>query len=336
MQQWPEPVIHVQSLSESGDRAIPERFIKPPSERVTAHQGPEKTMSIPIIDIGGIANGNKFDEETMRALSNACKEWGFFQLVNHGMNKEIIEKAKEVWREFFHLPMIEKQAFANSPVTYEGYGSRVGVEKNASLDWSDYFFLNIFPKNLRNYEKWPSFPNSLRETTKNYTKEVVKLCMMLMEMLSLGLGLDKEYFREAFGGDEYGACLRACFYPKCPQPELTLGLSSHSDPGGLTVLLSDDHVTGLQVRKDGEWVTVKPVPGALIINIGDQIQVMSNDIYKSAEHRVQVNSEKERLSIALFFNPKGDIQLGRLNSFCLHISLLFSSITLLSMNIGNS
>ncbi|KAM0953212.1 putative anthocyanidin synthase [Dioscorea sansibarensis] len=272
MQQWPEPVIRVQSLSESGEGTIPERFIKPPSDRVTAEQGQDKTMSIPIIDIGGIANGNKFDEETMKALSNACKEWGFFQLVNHGISKEIIEKAKEVWRGFFHLPMMEKQVYANSPVSYEGYGSRLGVKQNACLDWSDYYFLNIFPKNLRNYEKWPSLPSSLRKTSKKYTKEVVKLCMMLMEMLSLGLGLDKGYFREAFGEHEYGAGLRVCFYPKCPQPELTLGLSSHSDPGGLTVLVADDHVSSLQVRKDGEWVTVKPVPGAVIINIGDQIQ----------------------------------------------------------------
>ena len=64
------------------------------------------------------------------------------------------------------------------------------------------------------------------------------------------------------------------FYPKCPQPDLALGLSSHSDPGGLTILLPDDYVSGLQVRRGEDWITVKPFPNAFIINIGDQIQVL--------------------------------------------------------------
>jgi isopenicillin N synthase-like dioxygenase len=91
--------------------------------------------------------------------------------------------------------------------------------------------------------------------------------------MSIGLGLDPTRLQDAFGGTDVGACLRVNFYPKCPQPELTLGLSSHSDPGGMTVLLVDDHVKGLQVKKGLEWVTVDPVRDAFIINVGDQIQV---------------------------------------------------------------
>lgn len=65
------------------------------------------------------------------------------------------------------------------------------------------------------------------------------------------------------------------FYPKCPQPDLTLGLSPHSDPGGMTFLLPDHNVPGLQVSKNGGWITVKPAPHAFIVNIGDQIQVLT-------------------------------------------------------------
>ncbi|RZR97102.1 hypothetical protein BHM03_00026220 [Ensete ventricosum] len=164
----------------------------------------------------------------------------------------------------------------------------------------------------------------------------------------MGLGLDEEYLRRAFGGDGTAACVRVNLYPKCPQPELTLGLSPHSDPGGLTVLLADDHVEGLQVRKDGAWLTVQLVPGAFIVNVGDQIevicfqsptticmhdgrehearkhenfghenhrvpfahQVISNGIYKSVDHRVIANSKDERLSIAFFYNPEGDVAIG--------------------------
>lgn len=108
-----------------------------------------------------------------------------------------------------------------------------------------------------------------------YSKEVVKLCGVLMKVLSLNLGLGEEYLHHAFGGGNIGACLRVNFYPKCPQPDLTLGLSSHSDPGGMTILLPDQHVPGLQVRKLDNWITVKPAPHAFIVNIGDQIQVPS-------------------------------------------------------------
>lgn len=96
-----------------------------------------------------------------------------------------------------------------------------------------------------------------------------------MKVLSVNLGIEESFLQNAFGGEDVGACLRVNLYPKCPQPELTLGLSSHSDPGGLTILLPDDHVTGLQVRRFNDWITVKPAPHALIVNIGDQLQVIS-------------------------------------------------------------
>lgn len=90
----------------------------------------------------------------------------------------------------------------------------------------------------------------------------------------MGLGLQAERLPEEF--DEEGMCMRVNFYPKCPQPELTLGLSAHSDPGGITILLVDDHVAGLQVRKDNSWITVRPLPDAFIVNVGDQIQVYTH------------------------------------------------------------
>ena len=107
-----------------------------------------------------------------------------------------------------------------------------------------------------------------------YLGELVKLSGRLMKVLSINLGLDGDYLQNAFGGKDIGACLRTNFYPKCPQPDLTLGLSSHSDPGGMTILLPDHDVPGLQVRRDGKWITVKPTPHAFIVNIGDQIQVL--------------------------------------------------------------
>lgn len=107
-----------------------------------------------------------------------------------------------------------------------------------------------------------------------YSEEVVKLGNQAMKIFSINLGLEQGYLLEAFGGmDNLSACMRINYYPKCPQPHLTLGLSPHSDPGGMTILLPDDNVLGLQVRHDDYWVTVKPIPNAFIVNLADQLQV---------------------------------------------------------------
>ncbi|KAJ7949986.1 2-oxoglutarate (2OG) and Fe(II)-dependent oxygenase superfamily protein [Quillaja saponaria] len=330
LQAWPEPIVRVQSLAESGIDKIPDRYIKPPSQRPTIVTSPETNsnyfnnnndnnnnnnnnsfdsfdfgdVNIPVIDFQSLSS----DEEMLRSVSEACRKWGFFQVVNHGVSHELMKKARDTWREFFNLPLEVKQEYANSPKTYEGYGSRLGVEKGVVLDWSDYFFLNYMPPSLRNSSKWPALPLSCRKVIAEYGEEVAKLGWKLLKILSINLGLKEDCLQKAFGGEEnVDACLRVNFYPKCPQPDLTLGLSSHSDPGGMTILLPDELVPGLQVRKGDVWVTVKPVPNAFIVNIGDQLQVLSNAIYKSVEHRVIVNSLKDRVSLAFFYNPKSDL-----------------------------
>ncbi|OMO75991.1 Isopenicillin N synthase [Corchorus olitorius] len=305
---WPEPIIRVQSLSESDLPIIPDRYIKPLTDRPCLNSEVDNDSNIPIIDLTGLSeHEDNLPASTLDQISVACREWGFFQVINHGVSPELMDRAREVWRGFFHLPMEIKQVYANSPKTYEGYGSRLGIEKGAILDWSDYYYLHYLPLTLKDYNKWPASPDSCREVIDEYGKELVKLSRRIMKVLSINLGLKEDQLQNAFGGDNIGACLRVNFYPKCPQPDLALGLSSHSDPGGLTLLLPDHEVPGLQVRSNGKWITVKPARHAFIINIGDQVQVLSNANYKSVEHRVIVNSGMERISLAFFYNPKSDI-----------------------------
>lgn len=303
---WPEPIIRVQSLSDGGMETIPERYVKVPEAR-PLFGSVSTDVNIPIIDLLGAVHDERHHATMLRNVSEACREWGFFQVVNHGVSPELMDRARQVWRDFFHQPMEVKHRYANLPKTYEGYGSRLGVEKGAILDWSDYYFLHYLPCNLRDLNKWPALPSPLREVISEYSEQVVRLGGVLLKILSIILGLKEDSLQKAFGGDDVGACLRVNFYPKCPQPDLTLGLSSHSDPGGMTLLLPDQHVPGLQVRRDNGWITVKPAPHAFIVNIGDQIQVLSNAIYKSVEHRVIVNSDQERVSLAYFYNPKSDL-----------------------------
>jgi salicylic acid 3-hydroxylase len=104
-----------------------------------------------------------------------------------------------------------------------------------------------------------------------YCKEVRELGFRLYAAISESLGLEASYMKEALGEQEQHMAVN--FYPPCPEPELTYGLPAHTDPNALTILLMDPDVAGLQVLHAGQWVAVNPQPGALIINIGDQLQV---------------------------------------------------------------
>ncbi|KAL6902315.1 hypothetical protein ACP4OV_005191 [Aristida adscensionis] len=310
---WPEPVVRVQAVSDTCGASIPERYVKPPSERPSSLSPDDIAgsggggVSIPVVDLSMPDAG-----EAARAVAAACREWGFFQAVNHGVRPELLRGARAAWRGFFRQPAAVRERYANSPATYEGYGSRLGTAKGGPLDWGDYYFLHLLPPPLKSHDKWPSLPTTLRDTTEEYGEEVVRLCRRVMRLLSSGLGLDGGRLPAAFGGEGgEGACMRVNFYPRCPQPELTLGVAAHSDPGGMTMLLVDDHVRGLQVRgPHGQWVTVDPVPDAFIVNVGDQIQVLSNAVYKSVEHRVTVSAAEDRLSMAFFYNPRSDLPIA--------------------------
>ncbi|KAF5940967.1 hypothetical protein HYC85_022134 [Camellia sinensis] len=160
LQSWPEPIIRVQSLSDSGLTFIPDQYVKPLADRPSLTEPPPPAeINIPVIDLSQLFSPDRsIRSATARLISRACSEWGFFQVVNHGVSHELMKRIREVWREFFELPLEEKQAYANSPATYEGYGSRLGVEKGMKLDWSDYFFLHYLPESLR-VGKHPPEPN---------------------------------------------------------------------------------------------------------------------------------------------------------------------------------
>ena len=129
-----------------------------------------------------------------------------------------------------------------------------------------------------------------------------ELAFKILELIARSLNLRPDRLHGFFR--DQTTFIRLNHYPPCPSPDLALGVGRHKDAGALTILYQDD-VGGLDVRRrsDGEWVRVKPVPNSFIINVGDIIQVWSNDRYESAEHRVSVNSAKERFSMPYFFNP---------------------------------
>ncbi|XP_065619605.1 gibberellin 2-beta-dioxygenase 8, partial [Quercus suber] len=129
------------------------------------------------------------------------------------------------------------------------------------------------------------------------------LAQSLAEILAQSLGIESNFFREnCLPKTSY---IRMNRYPKCTLAPKVFGLVPHSDSNLLTILYQDQ-VGGLQLMKDGRWFKVKPNPKALIINIGDLFQALSNDVFKSIKHRVVSPQEVERFSAAYFYCPSND------------------------------
>lgn len=113
-------------------------------------------------------------------------------------------------------------------------------------------------------------PTCCREVAERYGEEQNKLAKKILELISESLGLQPFYMNKYLGCVQ---TLQANYYPSCPQPDLAMGLVRHSDLGSITLLLQDRN-PGLQVLKDGEWMTVKPIEGVFVVNMGDQIEVI--------------------------------------------------------------
>jgi isopenicillin N synthase-like dioxygenase len=103
-----------------------------------------------------------------------------------------------------------------------------------------------------------------------YTKEVTALGSSLYELLSEALGLDRSHLKEMGAAESF---FHLChYYPPCPEPELTIGTVKHSDASFITIVLQD-HIGGLEVLHNNQWIHVEPIHGALVVNVGDLLQV---------------------------------------------------------------
>ncbi|CAN1173690.1 2-oxoglutarate-dependent dioxygenase 11 [Linum perenne] len=204
-------------------------------------------------------------------------------------------------QEFFNQPLQEKMQYAQLPNNIEGYGQAFVVSEEQKLDWGDMLFIHSLPVDARNMRFWPRVPSSFRASLDQYSSELRKLALSLLNHMARNLGVEQEKLLALFKDGTQS--IRMNYYPPCKESNKVMGLTPHSDAVGLTLLTQVNDVQGLQIRKDGEWVPIVPIPGAFIVNVGDIIEIMSNGEYKSIEHRAVVNPNKERLSIAAFHNP---------------------------------
>ncbi|KAK9126997.1 hypothetical protein Scep_015843 [Stephania cephalantha] len=299
------PVDNVQEMVRRNSYAVPEKYIRNLEDR---HGNTclfsASTNNIPVIDLSLLTDNCK---EELKKLDLSCAEWGFFQVINHGIAQEILLGMKDAAVSFFELPLEEKEKYSMPPNDIQGYGHAYVASTEQKLDWSDALIMVVYPTHYRKYKYWPATPPELKDAIEAYSFEVNKVAIKLLSYLSLIVGMDKEGLLGMH--KEIMQALRLNYYPPCSKPDQVIGLSPHSDTSTISILMQDEDVTGLQIRHDGEWVSVKPIPNSLVVNIGDVIEIWSNGKYKSIEHRAVINDQKARISYASFICPNDDVEI---------------------------
>jgi isopenicillin N synthase-like dioxygenase len=274
------------------------------------YQPPKAAERISVIDFSGALSS---DLEARKAVAweihRACRETGFFYLVNHGVPLDVMRRQLDLTRRFFSQPDEEKTALhiGRSPRRrgYEPLALQT-LDAGAPPDLKESLMLGWEPPGASDDEAnpWPLGIEGFRAGAEAYMDHMVGLGRGLASSLALSLDLPEDYFAE--GLREPNCNVRMLRYP--PQPPDAqfnqLGAGAHTDWGLITILMQD-HVGGLEVQNvEGDWIRADPVPDAFIVNLGDMVPVVTSSLYRSNYHRVLNNvSGVYRHSIATFFNP---------------------------------
>ncbi|KAF8392228.1 hypothetical protein HHK36_022570 [Tetracentron sinense] len=315
----------VKGLVDTGVTKIPRIFICPPDKLDEKSDFDKTHMEIPVIDLQGIDKDTTRRKMIVDQVGQASETWGFFQVINHGIPICVLDEMIDGVRRFNEQDTeVKKEYYSRDHTRKALYNSNFDLYQSPAANWRDSLLCTMAAVSTNPEE----LPVACRDILIEYSKQVNRLGVTLFKLLSEALGLNPNHLKDMDCGDDYNI---ACnYYPACPEPELTMGITKHSDGGFLTVLLQD-HMGGLQVLHQNQWVDVSPLPGALVVNIGDLLQgvsgcdsnsiriylfgfggvmggfalsteLISNNRLKSVEHRVLANHIGPRVSVAYFFS----------------------------------
>ncbi|XP_057448038.1 protein SRG1-like [Lotus japonicus] len=289
----------VQELAKQHIAEVPKQYLHLNQDPINVVSNTTSSTQVPIVDLKKLLSQ---DATELQKLHSACKEWGFFQLISHGVNLSLVENVKKGVQDFLSLPMEERKKLWQTPEDIEGFGQAFVVSEDQKLEWADVFFTTTLPSHARNPRLFPNIPQPLRDNLETYALELERIFITIINHMEKALEIESNEVLKLF--DDVSQITRWNYYPPCPQPENVIGLNPHSDVDALTILLQVNEIEGLQIRKDGKWIPIKPLPNAFIINVGDILEILTNGIYQSIEHRATINSsEKARISIATFHRP---------------------------------
>ncbi|RZC47962.1 hypothetical protein C5167_040912 [Papaver somniferum] len=292
----------VKGIVDAGIEKIPRMFIRPQDDlngELAVHtEHGCSSFETPMIDLQGVKDNPERREEIVHEIQLASETLGFFQLVNHGVPVSVMSEIIDGVKRFHEQDTeIKKQLHSNGIANAVNFNSNFDLYVSKFANWRDTLKCNLLsPDPLDPRE----LPDTCRDIVVEYWKHIMELSNTLTELLSEALGLQQHHVRNL----DCSECLsmNGHYYPACPEPELTLGTSKHSDPSLFTILLQDE-IGGLQFLHQNHWASVKPIPGTFIVNIGDILQLISNGKFKSVEHRVLANHVGPRVSVACFVRP---------------------------------
>jgi len=268
---------------------------------------------VPIIDIADLIQDSSSEaaRAAIKDIAQACQNWGFFQVINHGIDTILIENVWDQTRAMFALPSEEKMSILRSKDNPWGfYPNELTKNQRDKKEVFDFTREGVDPIYGQS-NRWLANQETFKSTMQEYFDACTGLSLTLLEAFCIGLDLPPDHMRGDFANNHTGF-MRLNYYPlEDPmagldmehQPVADLGIHHHTDAGALTVLLQDD-VGGLQIRHDGKWIPVDPVPGTVVVNTGDIVQVWSNDQYTAPLHRVVASRGRDRYSLPYFFNPR--------------------------------
>jgi isopenicillin N synthase-like dioxygenase len=255
--------------------------------------------TIPTIDLSPFLKENEHGKKkAMETITKACSEYGFFQIVNHGVSLDLMKKAIELSKTFFDYSDEEKNKISpssNAPLP-AGY-SRQPLH---SPDKNEY--LLVFPPGS-NFNVYPQNPPKFREVLEELFVQMSTIGVVMENIINECLGLPPNFLKQ-FNHDrswDFMAALR--YFPASIDEDV--GITEHEDGNCITFVLQDE-VGGLQVLRNEEWVSVVPAEDTIVVNVADVIQVLSNKKFKSATHKVVRKGEKSRYSFVFFHNLNGD------------------------------
>ncbi|KAL2254449.1 protein DMR6-LIKE OXYGENASE 2-like [Sesamum indicum] len=291
----------VKKLAESPDLdSIPSYYAYYTNPAETMASDPHD--SIPIIDLSLLSSDNPdHRSKAIHDLDKACEEWGFFMVVNHGIPEQLMRDVIDVTNEFFNLPEEEKPEFQPENVLEPiRYGTSFNTAKEKVFWWRDFLKVCVHPE-----FHCPHKPQSLKEVVMEYCKKSRQVVRKLLKGVSESLGIEESEMEKCLGLDSSLQIFAANLYPRCPNPDVAVGVAPHSDHGLFTLLIQNQ-VAGLHIQHKGKWVHVNPLPNSILVNTADHLEIFSNGKYKSVLHRAVVNNMKARISIAVANGPSAD------------------------------
>ncbi|KAI6015424.1 hypothetical protein BKA83DRAFT_4341847 [Pisolithus microcarpus] len=260
--------------------------------------------SIPIIDIG---HASTHEERVALAQQtrDACVNVGFFYIKNHGIPEETIDTALSAMKTYFSFPLETKMKLHHRQGTlHRGY--------------EPLFDSNIDPANRGDlYEAfvigwdenpWPSEPIEFREALTKYYHAAISVGKFLYRLFALALDLPETYFDDKF---KRSPVFRALHYPPQtgPEDDRIVGIGAHSDFECFTILWQEPDIQALQVlNSKNQWINATPIPGTLVINIGDLLSRWTNDMFRSTVHRAINRSGVRRYSMPLFIGVEPHVE----------------------------